>query len=93
VVAATESYRAEQDLIAAFIDECCVTSDDRTTASPIHVEGGALYTAYVRWCERNHEEPLSQRAFGDRLSERAFAREKQGRYRRWHRFGIGLREA
>jgi len=66
VTQATESYRAEQDVLAAFIEECCV------------VEAGAwckfknLYEAYQAWGAESGEPTETKRRFGNRLTERGF---------------------
>lgn len=66
VKAATDSYRADVDILAAFLDECCL-ADPQAMAS-----AKQLYGAYVKWAEENNEHPASQRAFGMRLRERGF---------------------
>jgi putative DNA primase/helicase len=63
---ATGSYRAEMDVLAAFIDEECIVADHASAAAK------ALYGAYKAWCEDNGERPESQRRFGSRLKERGF---------------------
>jgi putative DNA primase/helicase len=87
VRSATETYRAEMDVIAAFIDECCVVRDGAfATAS-------ALYQAYTDWCEGAGERRESQRRFGERLRERGYERRRvssgvnKGKY---EYLGIGL---
>jgi len=87
VRSATETYRSEMDVIAAFIDECCVVHDGAfATAS-------ALYQAYTDWCEGTGERRESQRRFGERLRERGYERGRvssgvsKGKY---EYLGIGL---
>jgi putative DNA primase/helicase len=63
---ATGRYRAEMDVLAAFIDEECVVADHASATAK------ALYSAYKTWCEDNGERPESQRRFGSRLKERGF---------------------
>lgn len=63
---ATGRYRAEMDVIAAFIDEECIVAEHATASAK------ALYSAYKAWCEENGERPESQRRFGGRLKERGF---------------------
>jgi putative DNA primase/helicase len=63
---ATGRYRAEMDVLAAFLDEECLVADDA------HASAKALYSAYKAWCEENGERPESQRRFGGRLKERGF---------------------
>jgi len=80
---ATEGYRAEMDILAAFIADCCII-DKRAK-----VKASDLYKAYVEWCEENGERELSQRAFGMRLTERGFERQRSTRGTHlW--LGIGL---
>src|SRR5215211_788677 len=63
---ATGRYRAEMDVLAAFIDEECIVSEHAGATAK------ALYSAYREWCEENGERPESQRRFGGRLKERGF---------------------
>jgi putative DNA primase/helicase len=66
VVARTESYRADSDVMTQFIDECCeVASDVRSETAP-------LYEAWVRWARVNRVDPISQKAFGQQLDRRGF---------------------
>src|SRR5262249_40023751 len=67
---ATQAYREEMDPLAAFIADRCVL-DERAQAS-----AKALYGAYKDWCEANGEQPLSQKWFGRRLSDRGLTRLK-----------------
>jgi putative DNA primase/helicase len=79
---ATREYKAEMDLLAGFLDDCCVVHRN--------AEVGAtdLYNAYKGWAETSGERVETQRKFGTRLAERGFAKEKIGGLVRW--FGIGL---
>ncbi|AEG14986.1 phage/plasmid primase, P4 family [Desulfofundulus kuznetsovii DSM 6115] len=86
VKAATESYRQEQDVLAAFLNECCIINPLAKVAAR------NLYKAYVDWCGENGEHPLAQRNFGMRLAERGFV-SKKGTAGRYFWEGIGLRES
>jgi len=81
VLAATEEYKSEMDLIGKWIEECCLTTPHATA------KAGALYGSYKRWVEDNGGFPLSSTKFGLKLGDRGFAKEKSGTvvYR-----GIGL---
>lgn len=68
VQAATAAYRADMDIMAAFLEECCIVSP-RAACSVKQ-----LYIAYVQWCEENNERPVPQRAFGSRIEERGYER-------------------
>ena len=83
VKTATADYRAEQDTIASFIEDCCNADENQKTTS------AALYTAYSDWCKTTHEEQVSKRGFGLRLAEQGYVRGKEkGGKRLW--FGLGL---
>jgi len=79
---ATEGYRAEQDILAAFIEDRCVVHPKA------HVGATPLYRTYKDWCEDAGESQLTQTKFGLQLRERGFRSEKAQRVT-W--FGIGLR--
>jgi putative DNA primase/helicase len=86
VRAATESYRAEMDVIATFLNGCCIVNP----LAKAKVKD--LYQAYVEWCKENNEYPLSQRVLGTRLLERGFKQRKGAKGQRFW-LGIGLLEA
>jgi putative DNA primase/helicase len=79
---ATDDYRAEQDTIGAFLDECCVIGPD------MKAQATALYKAYVAWSEANNEHPIPQKQFGQRLDLRGFE-SKRANNGFW-RYGVGL---
>ena len=81
---ATENYRAEQDIIAAFLNDCCVIMP--TAKAAIR----DVYKAYITWCEENGERPLSQRELGTRLVERGFNRYRGGATGNYLWRGLGL---
>lgn len=87
VRAATDSYRAEMDTLAAFLDECCFVGPTAT------VKKGELYAAYKTWADGNGEYVETSKAFGLRLSERGFGetRDTQGN-RCWRGIGLLARE-
>jgi len=70
VLAATNEYRQEQDVMALFLAECTVTDPSvRDTARN-------LYAAFEAWSKTAGEQPMSARAFGMRLKEKGFTKEK-----------------
>lgn len=83
VLEATQAYREEMDVLAAWISECCV----------IHkladAKAADLYRSYSEWCETQGERPESQRGFGLRLVERGFNQKKRHNGARYW-LGIGL---
>jgi putative DNA primase/helicase len=83
---ATETYRRDSDTLGAFLEEW-------TEPGPDYSERAAdLYEAYRRWARDAGEHELSQKSFGNQLTERAFRAEKQGSgsNRVVHRLGLRL---
>lgn len=81
VLDATQAYREEMDVLAAWISECCVVQ------KLAEASAADLYRSYTQWREQNGEHPETQTSFGLRLTERGFVRKKSGIVR-W--LGIGL---
>jgi putative DNA primase/helicase len=68
---ATAAYRAEMDIIADFLEECC------DIEAGLMVSAKALFNAYKRWAEAAGETAVNQKKFGGQLTERGFTREKK----------------
>jgi hypothetical protein len=66
IVAATDDYRQEMDLLALFIAECCVLGDRCKAAA------GDLYAAYETWAGQNRLRPRTAPGFRTDLIERGF---------------------
>jgi putative DNA primase/helicase len=83
---ATGEYQGEMDLVARFLDECCLVNPE------FRVLSKDLYAAYVRWAEDGKERPLSRDAFGRRLKDKGFDNPRSGPNgaTRWH--GLALRD-
>lgn len=86
VMDATEEYRSEQDIIALFVRECCVTG-----SSDYRCKSGELFDAYRRWHEAGGYtgKPVNVTAFGKELTRLGFAKEESNSSIR--RLGIALR--
>ncbi|MDP9437962.1 MAG: phage/plasmid primase, P4 family, partial [Actinomycetota bacterium] len=63
---ATAEYRAEQDVLAGFLEECCVVR------SEAWVKFADLYEVYTSWCDEAGETMQNRRRFGTQLKERGF---------------------
>ena len=61
---AGDSWRAASDHIGRFIAEACVTGDYA------QVKARTLYAAYKRWAEEAGEHPVTETAFGLRITEK-----------------------
>ncbi|MDP2826697.1 MAG: phage/plasmid primase, P4 family [Sulfuritalea sp.] len=83
VLAATEGYKNEMDLLGQWIAECCLI------APHANVKGGALYANYKRWAQENGGYPLSNPKFAMKLVERGFRKETSGTVTY---YGIGILE-
>ena len=84
VATATEAYRADMDVLAAWISECCIV---KRTAD---AKASDLYASYTAWCEQSGEHPEPQRRWGMRLTERGLRRDRRMAGFFW--VGIGLLE-
>jgi len=70
---ATQGYKAEMDVLAEFLSECCVEDPVCKVASK------DIYQTYLRWCETNGETPVTQRSFGVQLREKGFTTARLGK--------------
>lgn len=79
---ATQAYRSEMDVLAAFMRDCCYESS--TAQAPVK----ELYKVYKQWCEDGGERAVTQRRLALQLNERGFDlyRSATG----WVRMGMGL---
>lgn len=64
VMAATESYRKDEDLIGQFIDERLILGDT------CKAKAGETYKAYKSWCEDNGLHSISPNRFGTEIKSR-----------------------
>ncbi len=81
VKAAVEAYQRDEDLIADFIEECCVVGDEYTVGAT------AAYERFAQWWEFNVSKKVPKmKAFGT-LFGKKFQREKIGTVRY---LGVGL---
>jgi len=84
VTDATTKYRQEQDILSDFIEDYCI-------AEPLaSIPKSELKKAYSTWCEDNGTEPVKQRTFKIRLTEKGIGerRSSDGKTRLW--YGIRL---
>lgn len=84
--AATDGYRAEQDVIKAFLDA------EVDIVPGVYIGATDLYEAYIAWSMCEGLTPLVQGEFGSRLGTTGLTtRVKYGKQRRWHYRDIRLR--
>jgi putative DNA primase/helicase len=82
VLAATDEYRNEMDVIGNFIKERCIQSVNFV------IRIRELYKAYVDWCDENNEHAVSERFFSGRIKDMGFTQTRTADSRFWS--GIGL---
>ncbi|AEF83780.1 conserved hypothetical protein [Treponema primitia ZAS-2] len=83
VLAATDDYKGEMDVIGNFLKECCIQSPG------VSIRIRELFKAYQEWCEQNNERAVSERLLSFRLKEMGFNRIRSAEARYWS--GIMLR--
>lgn len=86
VLQATKSYQIDEDILAAFLEECCVIGVER------QVSVKQLRDVYMKWCEKNGERPLGSMRFRDYLSGHGFARQRIHTGAWWQGIGLGFDE-
>jgi putative DNA primase/helicase len=69
VVAANDDWRAENDQLGRFIEECCVVAESFSG------KARQLYECYRAWAEGAGENAITETLFGRRLKDRGFAKE------------------
>jgi phage/plasmid-associated DNA primase len=82
---ATKAYRAEMDVLAAFLADCCLRGEDEEAFA------GELWGTWKRWCEETGEQAGSQKRFGGRLAERGFLNHRDSKTGRKVWSGLSLR--
>lgn len=68
---ATESYRASEDNIQQFIDECCVLGDNKSVGAK------RLYDTYISWCKDNNLNHINGKLFGLDMSKRFVKKDRR----------------
>lgn len=64
VIDATLAYRYDQDVVAAFLEECC------TLENGARVRASELYEAYVMWCLTESRRDIGGKLFGEAISRK-----------------------
>ena len=65
------------NIVSQFIAERCETGDDRRMLA------GELYQGFLGWCDELGRQPVSQRAFGMRLTSMGLRRKRRGHGKHW----------
>ena len=65
------------NMVSRFVAERCETGTDRRMLA------GELYAGFLGWCQDSGRQPVSQRAFGMRLSGLGLRRKRRGHGKHW----------
>jgi len=84
VTDATDTYQRESDVFGEFLEERCQVK------SGLFATSEGLYTAYREWSKAAGEDTITKTAFGKKLTERGFSREKCGGKRGWSGISLGI---
>ena len=77
VMTATSDYRADQDVLGQFLDDCCTIDGNAVT------KAGELLNAYGYWRMENGGDELTAKEFGLRLADRGFVSGRTNTGRTW----------
>lgn len=77
VTVATAQYQHDQDILGDFLEDCCVVEPLGTIAK------SDLKEEYHKWCQDNGQEPVTQKTFKNRLTEKGIGEGRVGRARYW----------
>jgi putative DNA primase/helicase len=84
VVAATNSYRQEMDILSDFLNHVAVIDPEKEVAA------GELFRSYEEWCEENGEQAVKLRTFGVMMKERGFPSVVKTRNNKTLRVYVGI---
>lgn len=78
---ATDDYRADQDILAEYLEDCCeITGDPADRAAK-----GDIFKDYENWCELNSGRAVTANTFGRKLKAReGISESKSGSTRYWN---------
>lgn len=71
VLDATKEYRSEQDVLSAFLEECCVSRLDHPNKTQFKTNARDLYEHYANWTS-GEKNVLSSRKFGSALKVKGY---------------------
>jgi putative DNA primase/helicase len=72
VIRATDAYRAEQDLLGVFIEECCFVRKD---SKDVKIQASVLLSAYQKW---TGDKELTAVKFSKFMEGRSYRKDKGG---------------
>ncbi|MBC2732881.1 MAG: hypothetical protein HF981_00805 [Desulfobacteraceae bacterium] len=82
ISSATAAYRAEMDIIAEFLNDCCTLRAREKTSL------ANLYVAYREWADNACQDAVGKKIFGNLMRQKGFSQSKSDGVRYWN--GIKL---
>ncbi len=73
VQAATQEYRESQDVLAEFLRERCIQTED---PGDVRIKSSDLFAAYRQWVDHRGEKPMGVRSFGEAIAEAGISKVK-----------------
>jgi putative DNA primase/helicase len=83
VQAATATYLSEEDSLAQWVEECCITGKEQWGT------GARLWDSWKAWAETNKEPPGTRKAFAEAMAAHGYTKDKSQGVRGYA--GIDLR--
>jgi putative DNA primase/helicase len=68
---ATEAYLDQEDVIAQWIEECCVTGKSQWGI------GAKLWQSWKAWADANNEQPGTRKAFAETMAAHGYTKDKR----------------
>lgn len=65
----TKEYAMEEDIIGAFLDECCIADDNAVS------DGADIYQGYQTWCKVSGIDPKPRPTFYKKLRDRGYRKD------------------
>lgn len=76
---ANEMYRMDMDTVGTFLSECF----DLDASKKLRITTKQLYDTYIKWCNKNNERVISQKALSMKVSEKGFQRKRTNGQTLW----------
>lgn len=86
ILEATEQYVEAEDVLGAWIDECCERGGGPT-------DGRALFDSYRKWCEEQGESAWSRKGWSSAMLDRGFEQKRTKHARMFSGIALKLKDA
>jgi putative DNA primase/helicase len=80
VLTATEDYRGESDALGRFLAECCMEHGE--------IKSSQLFGTWQKWCAQESEDPGTQTAFSNELTNRGYDKQPKSTGNFWQSLSL-----